>query len=801
MTTPSIGVSLICRNNAEQLKVLIPQLVEYFDQVVVVDTGSDTPETMDVARDAGAQVHEFVHDITVKEWDKTEKRTVDKTIIESFGAARQFSFDKLTTSWKAWCDTDDKWIGIDKVRSEVEAADAHGGISAFWAQYFYAQVKGNWVQVHKRERIINTAVPWAWHRRIHENLLNRPQAGRMVETDQFYLEHYPPEGNEFNEARARRNVHLLWREIHDDPKFCQPYFDLGRQFFNGGFWDRALAMYRKTIKLGIDPLNGYQALHHMAACWRAIGEPDKAEEFEWKAARLEPQYADHWFGLGETALMKRDPMKALWYNDIGFNNAKMPDRIIVVNPLDYTLHPWMTQHRAMATIGKLPEAIEVVTECLKLVPDHEDSVKALALYTAEHKAKEQADAMTEVAENLSDTAKLAVYGGLEADMRARKDVRDALIAPVLLHKDTADVTIWCGHTLESWGPLTPNLTGIGGSETAVIEIAKLLGEKGLSVAIYNDCGYQEGVYGNVRYVDVGRFDPRTPSRLFVAWRDPRVGRTKPKADEKWLWVHDCNYGPGFNAEDAANFDLIRPVSDWHGTHLRRLYPWLPKGQVVPTRNGIDLSRFRSGDERKRVTHRALWCSSPDRGLDNLLFMWGDIRKRVPDAELKVVYGLLNIERLIRLNEDPELKFFHDLVMNLSKQPGVEMIGRIPQDQLAVEMMQAGALAYCTKFLEVSMITAMEAMASGLVIVSSEAGAIPETTDGNAVLLKGYAHSDAYRKQYIDALVDVFENRPNYKGMIEKGKRRAKQLTWRNVADEWARRIVMKPSESKETVAA
>lgn len=783
----TLGVAFIARNEAKNLARLLPLVTPHVDKVIVVDTGS-TDATIAVAKQLGAEVHSF-------EW------------CDDFAAARNFAFSKLDTSWQGWLDCDDHVLGIEKVREILEDFEAKNPqIKALWCEYRYERMAGDngpWISVLQRERFVKRGAGFQWVLDVHEHLeASRDTPPAMAFTPDVIVEHHhdPSKGLQ----RAYRNLRILRAKRRHADVRPKVYFDLGWQYFNGRQWGRALAMFRHYLKLDQDPITRYQALHQMGTLYRILQRVDDAEDFEWQAARAMPEWADAWYGLADCALMRNAPHQALLFIEHG-RRCEKPNNLLVLNPLDYDFHPMMTAHKAHALQGNLREALRIVEDCLKIVPKHPEAMYARQAYLAYLRDEDAVQAAVALGHVIPDDQAQGMYDALPLQLQKKKAVRDRFIAPTLLKLPKEDVAIWCGATLESWGPETPRTTGIGGSETAVVEMARRLGERGVNVAVYNQCEEREADYhsfddgGHVVYLDFQRFDPTIPRKLFIAWRNPTIADIEPKADQAWLWVHDLHHQNVLTEARGAYFDVIRPVSRWHGEYLLWHYPFLA-GKIAPTRNGIDLTRFfNEGIERK--TNRAVWCSSPDRGLDHLLTMWPEIRRGVPDAELCIFYGFANFIKVMQQQRDPMMQTWYRYVLELSRQPGVVWRDRVNQLDLAKELQAAQVLAYSSNFLETNCITTAEAMAGGAVVLSTLAGAIPETVQGAGILIQGHPMSEAYQKVFVKDCVTLMTKPKEAASWREKGYKRAAELQWDRITDDWVARIEgIAPRVTEEAVA-
>jgi glycosyltransferase involved in cell wall biosynthesis len=127
-------------------------------------------------------------------------------------------------------------------------------------------------------------------------------------------------------------------------------------------------------------------------------------------------------------------------------------------------------------------------------------------------------------------------------------------------------------------------------------------------------------------------------------------------------------------------------------------------------------------------HAMVYTSAPFRGLSVLLDAWPTIRAACPDATVQVFSGMGTYQ--ITAEKDA----FADLYERCRTTDGIDYRGPVPQPELAVALREAAVLAYPCIFDETSCISVMEAMAAGCAIVTTQRGALPETTGGFARLV-------------------------------------------------------------------
>lgn len=297
-----------------------------------------------------------------------------------------------------------------------------------------------------------------------------------------------------------------------------------------------------------------------------------------------------------------------------------------------------------------------------------------------------------------------------------------------------NISIYVGYHNENWDPSTIASRGIGGSETAVVEMAKRLQKLGHSVTVYNQCDGTNSFEGVV-YKNHEDFGPHDCDVLITS-RRPSAVDFGVRAKSTICWVHDIHCGEELTHERALKIDRFFCLTHWHKQFFLNQYPFVHPSQVIVTRNGIDLTRF-DDTSLPRNPHRAIYSSSPDRGLQVALQVWPRIRQAVPDAELHVYYGFDNWEACVQNNPDQlaYIQRLRDRLKELEPQ-GVIYHGRTDQTTLARDFLSSGVWMYPTWFSETSC-----QLAGTLVSTSNGMKPIEDINVGDLVL----THKGRFRR--------------------------------------------------------
>ena len=300
--------------------------------------------------------------------------------------------------------------------------------------------------------------------------------------------------------------------------------------------------------------------------------------------------------------------------------------------------------------------------------------------------------------------------------------------------------LWSSYTLEHWNWHTPDISGIGGSESAHIFTAQELAKRGHEVTSYIPFNGNEVVTADgVRWLNSQKAQVLPADNFWLVYRDPSFFNQDLPPGKYAFVAQDTLYT--WTPEQLAKVDYYLCLCRKHCGVTAAKHPEL-KGRIIRWSNGIRRELIEK-IEKENITRnpkKLVFASSPDRGLLLILRDWFRVREQVPDAELHVFYGMNNAEEIIRRGGGEHLKPLLGELKSLLNQPGVNFRGRISQPELIREWFSSGVFWSPTNWPETSMITIMEAQACGVVPVVNNWWAKGENCL-NGVLVDGIPETD------------------------------------------------------------
>lgn len=308
--------------------------------------------------------------------------------------------------------------------------------------------------------------------------------------------------------------------------------------------------------------------------------------------------------------------------------------------------------------------------------------------------------------------------------------------------------------------------GIGGSETHHIEIAWRLARRGHKVFSYAPVPWK-GAKEN-RDVIWKRLEEADYSAkgLWITYRCPELLDKFKKGQRVWLICQDESYST-WTKERAAKVERIICLCQEHARNMAIGYPYL-KEKICVSSNGVRMDLIREVEKQKieRNPKRMIYCSSPDRGLKQLVQIFNKVREFVPDIELVVTYGFNNINKLIKFSKSyGRYKKVRDELLEMMKAPGIIWMGRVSQKELYKLHLSSGIWCYPTAFGETSCITCMEAQALGSIPITNPYWALAENVK-HGTFIQGDNNDPLTQSRYTSEVIRLAMN-PKLQEQIRK----------------------------------
>jgi glycosyltransferase involved in cell wall biosynthesis len=321
--------------------------------------------------------------------------------------------------------------------------------------------------------------------------------------------------------------------------------------------------------------------------------------------------------------------------------------------------------------------------------------------------------------------------------------------------------------------------GLGGSESAVILMARELTLLGFDVTVLNNCidrDAAEGVYDGVKYVDISRlyqhnefkFDIVISSRTVFPFLKPEhyhsFGRDfsvfkniKDNARLKVVWLHDTFCQGDTLVERMVvdgDIDELFTLSDFHTTYIgtcnhghRRMMEVL-KRKMFQTRNGATLY---PGEVNIKAKDRNLFVynASVTKGMLPLVNnVWPLVKKAIPAAKLKVIGGYYRFRE--NAAPDEQEKTWRQMVADPKYAAlDIEFTGIIKQSEIAEILKTASFMLYPPGFPETFGISTLESLLYNTPLITGRFGALSETAVEQACYLIDYPVEPNVLYQNID----------------------------------------------------
>tara|TARA_B110000879_G_scaffold149975_1_gene194367 strand:- start:20248 stop:22434 length:2187 start_codon:yes stop_codon:yes gene_type:complete len=299
-----------------------------------------------------------------------------------------------------------------------------------------------------------------------------------------------------------------------------------------------------------------------------------------------------------------------------------------------------------------------------------------------------------------------------------------------------------------WDYDTINKRALGGTEAAFYSLSNVL-SKNYNVSVMTSTATNTIIHKNLQYYplnvdyiktiypDIIIFQGQCPlSKEFLTDINPNI--------QLWNAMHH-NTDVAYITNEVVQypFDKYIFVSNWQKNRFIQQYR-LDHNKCITMPNGISplikLNELKFIEKEKTM----IYYSTPFRGLIVAYHLFQLVKKHIPDIKLKVFSCFsreieknkteyLPITDINEVNHTEMDRYYHQIYQLLIDDPNIDFYGSVPPSILFNHVKSSMVLFYPNTYAETCCTSILEAMAYRCNVISSELGAIPETSNGFATL--------------------------------------------------------------------
>jgi len=742
MNRPTIALAMIVKDEAHNLPKLLKSIEGCFDEIHITDTGS-TDNTIEIAKDAGCIIHHF-------DW------------IDDFAAARNYSFSHPQTDYIMWMDGDDV---LGNKEEFLKWRDNVMLLADYWfVNYNYAyNDTGKPVCIFARERVVKRTSKFTWKFFIHEGMIPDSKVPIKAQAVKSWSVNHMRTVHDLARDRGR-NITIIEKHLANNevlPDRLQFYY--GKELFDVGRVEDAFKVLNDLHMDNMEPHDRILAIQYLTKSLLLLASKEEGEK--------KNNLLNRSFQTAVTSTIL-DPKRAEFYilaGDALISLNRFADALPYYNAAKGCLQPPDDQVRPLFQINEFYGFVpmeQIARIYIRLEMPEKALSEAKSCYDLF--GKESTKQIISEIERLIDI----MSGNYSKDL-----------------EENGELIISCmpGSCPYPWDDEIYKQKGIGGSETAAVEVAEKLAVKtGRKVRVFNDRDETRVSDNGVEYTpnsEMREYLLKYKPYRHIAWRHNQKLTEAPT----YLWCHDL-VTPG--GESHKVYDKILCLSDFHKNFVQ-IMQGIPDKKIQVTRNGLDMDRFENFSAYKKNPLKIIFPSSPDRGLDRTIEIVKKARgKSGLDLQLHVFYGFENLRKYGQGELADKLEGL------LKKHHWIKYHGNVEQRVLAQHMMESSVWLYPADFIETFCITAIEALASRCFPLAREIGALKDTL--------GPAHKKGMAELvFSDAVtyeeVDLWANKLISAVKEEKWRDIIPEMfnfSWDGVVDEFIDFMDIKPMEYK-----
>jgi tetratricopeptide (TPR) repeat protein len=347
-----------------------------------------------------------------------------------------------------------------------------------------------------------------------------------------------------------------------------------------------------------------------------------------------------------------------------------------------------------------------------------------------------------------------------------------------------------------WSGININTTGVGGSETYIIEMARYIQQSGkFNVYVFCNCDKEDNFEG-VQYRHLNEFFTFVNENYIHTCIVSRYSSYLPVAfkgytENVYLVVHDLTPA-GIVIPIDPKLKNVFCLTEWHVELFTQIYPSL-KHLTVHFYYGID-GNFRDTQKNNDIQpFKFIYSSFPNRGLLPLLQMWPKIYEKQPLSTLHI-YSDIDGEWVnsVAGEEMIQIKTLLNKYKLQDNFLGIHYHGWVNKAELAKSWLTADIWVYPCIFKETFCLTALEAAITKTLVITNDLAALQNTVGSRGVIIKGNPLTIEWQEKALHKIFKFMNKSGDSlkNTLVAKNFEWADSLSWENQANKLLNKYIL-----------
>ena len=565
-------------------------------------------------------------------------------------------------------------------------------------------------------------------------------------------------------SRKQLDLQLLYEEVEDDPTNPRSYYYLAQTYNLLEQYDKTYYYFLKRAEF----TNSGFIQERVDALFEAARTANFKLNKPWseclalyeKCYKVDESRPDAIYFIGVHYYLENDFETAYKYFKLGFE-------IGFPSHCQYSLKPTISFHFLPKFLAKI---------CYQM-GNYKLGEAAAELFLLKNNANSESYA--EIVSWYNIYKKLNVYNG--------NGLPKVPIKPIFCFVADGGFNKWSGKNIIT--------TGVGGSETYIIEMARYI-QRSNNFEVFVFCNCEESeTFEDVKYRPLDDYYAFVNENYIHTCIVSRFSEYLPLTFKGWaenvyLVVHDITPS-GIVIPIDNKLKNIFCLTEWHVDYMASCFPALKHLLVPfyyginPNFNNLSSNKFLSLKNPKMMVVEKvnfIYSSFPNRGLLPLLQMWPRILTNNHSSHLHIyadVHGKwVNEVAKETMDEIKSLLFLYN-----REYMNVHYHGWVDKKTLSEAWLNADVWFYPCTFQETFCLTALEAALTKTLVITNDLAALQNTVGNRGIIIKGDPMNDLWQNDAIQKIQKYINCQQNVltSELIEKNYEWASSLSWESQA--------------------